>query len=126
MLASQIRKKCKCTDFLGCFPLDKPPKAKGKYIINTQTHNLPGEHWIAVNNGYMFDPFGYIYPNWLISHLLKQNIHPSYNRKMYQHPLHNTCALFCLYYLHFGTINLFHGEYMHNLNIVDNICYECS
>ena len=53
-------------NFNGVFALDKlPPKlvALANRIVNTHTHNLPGEHWLAVSyltGGlvYTFDPFG--------------------------------------------------------------------
>ena len=39
-------------NFAGVFPLDRLPKslrAPANFIVNTHTHNLPGEHWIAVS-----------------------------------------------------------------------------
>ena len=50
--------------FLGVYPLDKLPsaiRAPSNFIVNTHTHNLPGEHWLAVSYQkggivYAFDP----------------------------------------------------------------------
>ena len=38
--------------FLGVFPMDTLPRQVPHYpacmVVNTQSHNLPGEHWISV------------------------------------------------------------------------------
>jgi len=54
--------------YLGTFPLNWIPLKLDKttilqhFIINTQTSNLPGQHWVAVtiqnNTAYIFDSFG--------------------------------------------------------------------
>ena len=58
-------------NFVGVFPLDKLPphlsKGDGSFIVNSDTHNLPGEHWFAVsykNGGIVkaFDPLGFSIP----------------------------------------------------------------
>ena len=39
-------------NFVGVFPLNKLPqalRAPANLIVNTDTHNLPGEHWLAVS-----------------------------------------------------------------------------
>lgn len=64
----KILKKDKCTrqKFIGIFPRDKLPKRvefPSCFIFNTDPHDRPGEHWIAVyidNKGkcQFFDPFG--------------------------------------------------------------------
>lgn len=97
-------------EFLGTFPLDKLPpliRAGDKFITNTQTANLPGEHWIAVSyktNGivYAFDPLGMYYPSHLVNHLFRYCVgcvSVKFNRVTYQNPLANTCGLHCLMFL---------------------------
>ena len=102
----KIGRKLLGNKFIGVFPLDKLPKylKNGAYIINTQSSNLPGEHWLAFvikqHAIEVFDSFGYYYPTLLVNKLqrLKRNI--SYNRRQYQ--LHNetTCGQFCIVWLY--------------------------
>ena len=94
--------------FIGVFPLDKIPsvlpKKGANFIVNTHTHNLPGEHWLAVSykNGgivYAFDPFGFFYPK-----LFKQSLHRygkkiSYNNIQFQEVNEKTCGDYCLGWL---------------------------
>lgn len=74
--------------YLGTFSLDKVPSFKKNaalqhFIINTDTTNLPGKHWIAVtifNNkhAYIFDSFGIPPPSLLISQLRQRSIDKIY------------------------------------------------
>jgi len=68
--------------FQGVFPLDLLPRKKSTntmFIINTDTSNLPGSHWIAVvvrnNEAYCFDPLGFPPPlklaYWMNQHATK-------------------------------------------------------
>lgn len=95
--------------FMGVFPLDKFPKHIGislkSFIINTDTHNLPGQHWLAVSYerpgiAYAFDPLGMYYPLPLVANLYRN---PSnrviFNRKMYQMPWERNCGLHCISFL---------------------------
>ena len=78
--------------YLGTFALDKVPlhfirDAKLQhFIINTQTSNLPGQHWIAVtvcdnNKAYIFDSFGVPPPTLLINQLKRRGIRKIYYNK---------------------------------------------
>ena len=78
--------------YLGTFPLDKVPLHFIKdaqlqhFIINTQTSNLPGQHWIAVtiyqrNKAYIFDSFGIPPPTLLINQLKERGIEKIYYSK---------------------------------------------
>ena len=95
-------------NFIGVFPLDKLPihlVKNSKFIVNTDTHNLPGKHWIAVSYEkggiiYAFDPFGIFYPTCLITYLShKPRARIVLNRKMYQHPMEKSCGWYCLRFL---------------------------
>lgn len=108
-------KQYKIKDFMGVFPLDKLPKhlhePPARFIINTDTHNLPGKHWIAVsyeNKGivYAFDPLGLMYPLKLVNYLTRYGSTTRFNRVMYQNPTKKTCGQHCLQWLKWrSTIN---------------------
>ena len=93
-------------NFVGVFPLDKLPRhvcAPGSLIVNTDTHNLQGQHWIALHYGtlvvYAFCPLGFYYPRILCEQLHKSGKKVVYNRTMYQKPWETTCGLHCLAFL---------------------------
>jgi len=98
--------------FVGVFPLDKIPSLHGKshsFIVNTQTHNLPGQHWIAVrtvfDRAWIFDPLSsHPPPPSLCHHLsLYCNIYKLYVCRMsVQPPSSNTCGPHCVYFLYTG------------------------
>lgn len=75
--------------YLGTFSLDKvPPRFKPNcnlqyFIINTDTSNLPGKHWIAIsvhNNktAHIFDSFGIPPPPLLVKQLKLRGINKIY------------------------------------------------
>lgn len=110
------------SNFIGVFPLDNLPlhlpRHRGSFIVNTDTLNLDGQHWLAVsyNNGGIvkaFDPLGIFYPsnlgNYLARHLPQRRI--TFNREMYQNPLKKTCGEHCLQWLKFQ-------EYKHTRYVV--------
>ena len=92
-------------NFSGVFPINKIPPILnvGSLIVNTHTHNLAGQHWIAVHVGShcvdVFDPLGYYYPLILVNfaHSFNRPVH--YNRIMYQRPDLPTCGQHCLSWL---------------------------
>jgi len=96
--------------FVGVFPLDKVPHHISKpfpksFIVNTDTSNLPGKHWLAVSlepNGiiFVFDPMGYFYPYLLVNHLKKMPHRKIiYNYHCYQKPWQRNCGWHCLAFL---------------------------
>lgn len=97
-------------NFIGVFPLDKLPplssiRSPSSFILNTQTANLPGQHWIAVavlnRRIYVFDPLGaHSYPHYLVHYLhkdLKRRV--IYNTRVIQNPMTNTCGQHCIQWL---------------------------
>lgn len=95
------------SDFVGVFPLDKLPQLStltaGKaLIVNTDSSNLPGRHWIAVyvkpHVLEVFDPFGAIaYPHLLIARLhMDPRRRVAYNRMGIQEPTSKACGQHCL------------------------------
>ena len=91
--------------FIGVYPLNKLPYIKdvGSFIVNTHTHNLPGQHWIAVHVGYdcidLYDPLGYYYPQILVNYVNSFTRSVHYNRIMFQLPDLATCGHHCLLWL---------------------------
>ena len=114
MYAEELLEKAKSIPgFIGVFPLDEIPqhiRAPCCFIINTQTSNLKGEHWLAItyeqnNDIHVFDSFGYYYPLILIEklhHLPNKKIF--YNSHTYQKLWENTCGQYCLAFLRQRTI----------------------
>ena len=96
-------------NFIGVFPLDKLPKHLGRppksFILNTDTSNLNGTHWLAVSYEkggiiHAFDPFGICYPPLLTSYLHRiPNVKVIYNRIMFQYPNERNCGIHCLTFL---------------------------
>ena len=93
-------------NFIGVFPLDRIPATdmtSSNFIINTHTHNLPGEHWLAVSIlngvGFAFDSFGFYYPNSLRSYLRRHCQKVYYNSHQYQEIHEKTCGLYCIAWL---------------------------
>lgn len=95
-------------NFLGVFPLDEMPTLSTlqpgqSFVLNTQTHNLPGQHWIAIYNGWehilVFDPLGYCYPPYLVDRLHELRKPVQYNREMVQNPFTTTCGDHCIAWL---------------------------
>ena len=98
--------------FLGVYPLNKIPyisiRNKCAFIVNSQTSNLGGEHWIAVFNKpdviKVFDPLGFYYPNLLVSKLQLLSKRIEYNKVQCQHPLTFTCGSYCLLWLKYESL----------------------
>ena len=94
--------------FHGVFSIDNLPFAVPHYpffmIVNTQAHNLPGEHWISVfidadRRGEMFDSFALPPSNILVRWMNRFTHSFTSNRFTYQHPFSTTCGAFALYYV---------------------------
>ncbi len=94
-------------NFIGVFPLNELPpilKAPCNFIVNTDTGNLPGTHWIAVRCkkygiSYVFDPLGFNYPSLLCYYISRRSLRVHYNRKSFQNPLNTTCGQHCILWL---------------------------
>ena len=94
--------------FLGVFPIDSLPERVPHYpscmVINTQSHNLPGEHWISIfitkdKRGEVFDSLGLPLSNFLIRWLNRFTKSWRYNRKTYQRLSSDKCGAFVIYFL---------------------------
>jgi hypothetical protein len=94
--------------FLGVFPIDKLPTEIKNYptllIVNTQTHNLGGEHWFALfissqHRGEIFDSAVQPIDLRTLRWLNRFARHWTRNRLIYQSPLSATCGAYVLYYV---------------------------
>lgn len=111
------RKKLKIRGFRGVFPLDALPQdlcirtaPPYRFIVNTHTNNLPGEHWLAVsyekgNHILVFDPLGFYYPPKLIKYLAKFKRKLVFNKVPYQSANSRQCGQWCLRWLKFRNAN---------------------
>ena len=73
-------------------------------IVNTQAHNLPGEHWISVyidatKRGEVFDSLALPLSKPLSRWMNRFTRSYTRNRLAYQHPLSDACGAFALYFV---------------------------
>lgn len=97
------------TNFKGVYALDQLPSKITDdvlMIVNTDSSNLPGTHWIAIISrnkiGYCFDPLGYPPPLALVTWLNRYFNRWSSNRRQIQSKLSTLCGYFCLHYLYYA------------------------
>lgn len=99
--------------YLGTFAIDRVPQVichRGQpqqvhFIINTQTSNLPGQHWVAVSidclhhTAYIFDSFGQPPPTLLVKQLRSHVKRIYYNTRQVQAPNTQNCGQLALQHL---------------------------
>lgn len=94
--------------FDGVYSIDELPEAVHQrpffMIVNTHSHNLPGEHWKVVfidekKNGEVFDPLALptstLLSRWMNRFTRKWLV----NDLTVQHPLSSTCGAHVLFYI---------------------------
>lgn len=94
--------------FGGVFPSDMLPRRKCRfslYVANLDSSRKKGSHWIAIHIlnkiAYYFDSYGNPPSNRNILAFLERNADSiMFNPVCFQSRLSNTCAHFCLYFLH--------------------------
>lgn len=137
MNTQQLAKALPCTDISvgGIYPVDKLPLVWPKpcaIIANTDNHNQPGSHWIALfidhlGYGIYFDSFGQRSTDSRFTYALRRNaIFYEYNNKRLQDFSSNVCGCYCIVALHWfsngGNLSsfqrLFGDDYKHNDNII--------
>ena len=112
--------------FLGAFPIDRLPTTVKTYpvllIVNSQSHNLGGEHWLALfispqQRGELFDsaaqPVDLRINRWLNRFSTKRWIR---NHVIYQSPFSPICGAYVLYYV----LNRLHHPSMKELLMVNH------
>lgn len=100
--------------FLCVFARDRLPKVQklpSCFILNTDNHNEPGEHWLAMffniyNQAEFFDSYG-LHPRvYGLEEYLNENSKSwTYNNKRFQSFYSNMCGEICLFYLFFKCRN---------------------
>jgi len=97
----------KYKNFIGTFPRDTIPKFNKKpfgIIVNTDSSNAPGEHWVAIYSDNKiteyFDSFG-LPPlhHEVINYLYTTSDVWHYNSLTVQSVTSTTCGLFCILYM---------------------------
>jgi hypothetical protein len=84
--------------FGGVYSQDEIPKSKTKYyIVNTDTSDKAGTHWVAVADKYIYDSFGRNTKQ-LGKYFKKHELIPT-NKNIEQSILENNCGQRCLAYL---------------------------
>lgn len=114
--------------FDGVFPIDQLPVKRKKsftFILNIDSHNLPGTHWIAVivrsnRTGFIFDSFGLAPPLTLQQWLNKRGIQWSINTQQVQPSDSIMCGYYCIYFLYYATSSM---QDDHFVNIMKNIFF---
>lgn len=93
--------------YLGAFSLDTLPTMLPEvvsFIVNTHTHNLPGQHWMAVRriqqDVWIFDPLAFPPVPELCNYLLSQCTNLHISRVSAQPAQTQTCGQHCVYYLY--------------------------
>lgn len=103
-------------EFLGVFASDNLPKSVGPFnhtslIVNLDTNNLPGTHWVAIitreNEAYYFDPFGRSPPLIIASWLNKYFDDWRYNNRQVQTISSTYCGYFCLHFIFISRLEFF-------------------
>ena len=91
--------------FLGAFPCDRIPTVGSKIkkysiIVNLDTSQEPGSHWIAIlvknKSVYYYDPLGLKHDNRYINIFMNRFTNQYYNRQQIQPKLSEYCGLYCL------------------------------
>ena len=116
--------------FIGVFSSDTLPSyaQTGYYVVNLDTSQQPGSHWIAIKiskskckNEY-FDSYGLGPPTVRFKRFMKYNY--IYISKRLQHSLSTTCAQWCIYYIWRNILKPFYSKDFlindHVLNLVVN------
>lgn len=110
MYADKILNKMKTRKifhFIGCYPVDRLPTVISlpcSLIINLDTSDLPGSHWVAVyinksRHAFYFDSYGSP-PTVQITKWLKQFKSFSYNKKCFQSIFSKNCGFYCIYFIY--------------------------
>lgn len=94
--------------FYGVCALDELPKFISQLpifiVVNTQTHNLEGEHWKTIfidknRNGEIFDSLAQPMSAMLTTWMNRFTRRWKKNHKVYQHVKSSTCGAYALFYV---------------------------
>lgn len=94
--------------FVGVFPRDRiqsPKKLPAFYVVNYDSSNEPGEHWVAIHfpsqsTGEYFDPFGLPPLHENLREFMQKNCRRwQYSLKDIQHAQSIKCGNFCIHFI---------------------------
>ena len=93
------------------------------YIVNTDEHDEPGQHWVAVyfpvsTEAEFFDSYGHAplyFDQRLADFVQKKNV--VYNTKRLQGPLSIVCGQYCLFYIMHRSRGIAPDVLLHALNL---------
>ena len=102
-------------DTVGVFPADQISLTWSRpaaYVFNTQKHNRPGLHWVAIyvdkiGNGCYFDSFGK--PPYILDHInrIRRNVRKfRWNPYQLQSKNAGTCGYYCIMFLHYMSVGV--------------------
>jgi len=110
-------------DFIGVFSIDKIPTVrKGKLVINLDSSNLTGSHWIAVtitgNSIIYFDPLAFPIPYLMQKFLLIHNKPIIVLTTPMQSLYSEKCGYYCIRFLKYNNPSInknasFFTKYIH-------------
>ena len=84
--------------FQGVFSIDQLPlTCDGMVVVNTDEHDQPGEHWIAVYDNEYFDSYGLPPEDERLWTFIGSNV--VYDNVPLQQVLSNACGFYCVYFL---------------------------
>lgn len=120
--------------FIGVYSRNTLPNFNHKnlpisLIVNTDSNNLPGVHWIAIiihRNHFaeVFDSFGNFPNSFFVNWLNFNCLGWTYNKYIVQNPFSLSCGLFCMYFLyqrsHMHILN-FNNFIIHVFNIINYV-----
>ena len=110
-----IAKQLRIPNFEGVFAWNELPsktfnkKKSYSFIINTDSSNLGGQHWLAVlvrpnKQGYVFDSYGIPPPLRVQTWLNSRGIRWSANNRQLQTIQSTLCGYYCIYFLWFANL----------------------
>ena len=119
----QLFNKLNCfKSFLGVFSCDRLPivsELPCSLIMNTDPHDKPGQHWVAIHinskrNGLYFDSYGFPPLNHEFTEFLNQNCYNwTYNRYMIQGYNTVTCGQYCVLFILLKTLGYKLADIIH-------------
>ena len=115
--------------FFGVYPIDKLPDSVPFLpifiVVNTDTHNLEGQHWKTIfidknRCGEVFDSLAQPMNDLLVRWMNRFTRKWKTNRKVYQHARSTTCGAFALYFilkrLNTPSLDAFTNSFSHSIN----------
>ena len=117
-----------CTEFHGCFPLDKlpsfPPRLPSSMIVNTDISIKSGDHWLGLilskNKCFYFDSFGLpIIDTSIVKYLKPHYKSVTYSDICIQDVESNKCGEFCIAFIKHVKSKSSYKKFLSHFNLVN-------